>query len=220
MTGDWRNRIVESGLVNPTDLEAHVLNWRRHPLAQRRALEAVLSEIGWVQSVVVNKRTGRLIDGHLRVAAAIDKGVDAIPVTYVDLDEDEERKALATFDSIAAGATTDDEALHALLASIEAGDEELARFLATLAGDDEDDVFAGAVVPTAPGDDDNTHTSGPASPAQSQRQLIFNVDADQRDEILEILSEVGEHYDLPPSEALVIICQEYRDSAAWLQAER
>jgi hypothetical protein len=34
----------------------------------------VLDRVGWVQSVIVNRKTGRLVDGHLRVQLAVDAG--------------------------------------------------------------------------------------------------------------------------------------------------
>jgi hypothetical protein len=40
-----------------------------------------------VQSVVVNQRSGFVIDGHLRVTLAIRSGQAMVPVTYVDLSE-------------------------------------------------------------------------------------------------------------------------------------
>ena len=39
--------------------------------------------------LIVNRRTGYVIDGHARIALAITKGAQ-VPVVYVDLDEAEE----------------------------------------------------------------------------------------------------------------------------------
>ena len=63
MSSNWRSRIVGQGEVDPTTLETNPLNWRRHPLVQKRAIGGVLDEIGWVQQVIVNRQTGRLVDG-------------------------------------------------------------------------------------------------------------------------------------------------------------
>ena len=49
------------------------------------ALEGVLSEVGWVQDVIVNRTTGHLIDGHLRCQVAARNGEKTIPVVDVDL---------------------------------------------------------------------------------------------------------------------------------------
>ncbi|MCY7417624.1 MAG: hypothetical protein LH650_03855, partial [Chloroflexi bacterium] len=50
--------------------------------------------MGWVQEVVVNNRTGYLVDGHLRAQLAISRDEATIPVVYVDLSEEEEALVL------------------------------------------------------------------------------------------------------------------------------
>ena len=111
----WANRIVSHGEEAPDKLIAHGSNWRTHTATQRSALTSVLSEVGLVQSVVVNTTTGRLIDGHLRVELARAQGQPTIPVVYVELSEDEERLILASLDPIAAMAGADREKLQGLL---------------------------------------------------------------------------------------------------------
>jgi len=86
----YQNRIIGHGEEVLDQILFNPLNWRIHPKAQQDALDGVLSEVGWVQDVIVNKRTGRLVDGHLRCQLAARKGDKTIPVTYVDLDEQEE----------------------------------------------------------------------------------------------------------------------------------
>jgi DNA modification methylase len=108
-------------------------NWRSHSRAQERALEGALGEVGWVAPVLVNQRSGRLVDGHLRVERALAHGEPAIPVTFVDLSEEEERFALATLDPLAAMAGADPAKLAALLAQVTPDDEALAAMLAELA---------------------------------------------------------------------------------------
>ncbi|MGC8634862.1 MAG: DNA modification methylase [Candidatus Limnocylindrales bacterium] len=108
-------------------------NWRSHSRAQERALEGALGEVGWVAPVLVNQRSGRLVDGHLRVERALAHGEPAIPVTFVDLSEEEERFALATLDPLAAMAGADPAKLAALLAQVTPDDEALAAMLADLA---------------------------------------------------------------------------------------
>ena len=80
----WESRIIGHGEAAPSDLVGNPRNWRTHPQAQRDALAGVLDEVGWVQDVIVNKRTGYLVDGHARVAVAAQRGEDAVPVVYVD----------------------------------------------------------------------------------------------------------------------------------------
>jgi DNA modification methylase len=114
----WQNRIVGQEDVAPDQLLANPLNWRRHPGAQEQALTEALDRLGWIQRVVVNRTTGHVVDGHLRVAVALSKGEPTVPVAYVELDPQEERLALATLDPLSALAVADDELLKGLLAEV------------------------------------------------------------------------------------------------------
>jgi DNA modification methylase len=115
----WQNRIVEHGEVPPEELTAHPDNWRVHGAVQTAALASVLGEVGLVQGVIVNKTTGHLLDGHLRVELAKAEGQPTVPVVFVELSEEEERVVLASLDPIAAMATADRTKLSELLAGIE-----------------------------------------------------------------------------------------------------
>ena len=125
----WRNRIVGHGEEAPDQLLANPRNWRIHPKAQQKALEGVLNEVGWVQDIIVNQRTGFVIDGHARVAIAISRNEATVPVVYVDLDEREEGIILATLDPLSAMAGTDKGLLESLVGSLEVGDADLAAML-------------------------------------------------------------------------------------------
>lgn len=114
----WRSRIVGHGEEAPDQLLANPMNWRTHPGFQQNALSAVLDDVGIVQNIIVNRRTGHLVDGHLRVMLAMRSEQAMIPVVYVDLDEAEEAKILATLDPIGALAQTDQEILDGLLAGV------------------------------------------------------------------------------------------------------
>lgn len=112
---------------------AHPSNWRLHPKNQQDALSGVLNEIGWIQSVIVNQRTGFVIDGHLRVALAISHREPEIPVVYVDLSDEEEALALASIDPISAMAATDKELLDSLLRDVSSADAGVMAMLSDLA---------------------------------------------------------------------------------------
>ena len=143
---NWQNRIVGHGTESPEQLLANEANWRVHPRSQQQALEGVLDEVGYVQSVIVNNRTSEaweigkrnvptMVDGHMRVETALSKGQTEIPVVYVDLEPSEEAKILATFDPISALATTDKEKLDELLREVETGSAGVAEMLSSLAED-------------------------------------------------------------------------------------
>lgn len=129
----WANRIVGHGTEPPERLIANPANWRTHPAEQQRALAGALSEVGWVAQVLVNRRTGHLVDGHLRVELAIARGELSVPVTYVDLSEEEERLVLASLDPLAAMAGADAAKLEELLADLAPSDEAFRSMLADLA---------------------------------------------------------------------------------------
>lgn len=125
----WRNRIVGSGDVAPDQLVANPRNWRTHPGPQRDALRGSLGEVGWVQQVMVNRRTGLVVDGHARVEEALSRGEPTVPVLYVDLDPEEEALVLATLDPIGAMAAADTSKLKELLAEVNTPDSGLQALL-------------------------------------------------------------------------------------------
>ena len=82
---EWRNRIVGHADVAPADLVPNPRNWRTHPAKQQRALTGAVGEVGWVAEVLVNRTTGHVVDGHLRIELALDRHEPTVPVTYVEL---------------------------------------------------------------------------------------------------------------------------------------
>jgi len=130
---EYKNRIVGSGEESLDQIQFNPRNWRVHPLNQQNALKGVLEEVGWVQEVIINKRTGNLVDGHLRCQLAAREGAKTIPVKYVDLSEDEEALVLSTLDPIAAMAVTDKAKLDDLFASIETENADVLKMLDDIA---------------------------------------------------------------------------------------
>lgn len=128
----FRNRIVGQGLEDPARLIANPANWRVHPVNQRRALRGALEQVGWVQQVIVNQRTGYVVDGHARVALALERQEAEVPVVYVDLSAEEEALVLATLDPIGAMADRDQGKLDELLAGVAVDTEDLSRLLGSL----------------------------------------------------------------------------------------
>ena len=134
-TPRWQNRIVGYGNEAPDQLLANPKNWRIHPQTQQDPLLGVLDEVGWVDEVTVNRRTGFVVDGHLRVALALRYDEPLIPVKYVDLSEAEEDLVLATLDSITSLAGVDAEKLHTLLGGVQTTNPSITAMLAKLADD-------------------------------------------------------------------------------------
>lgn len=114
----FRDRIVEFKRVKASDLLANKKNWRLHPEAQKEALAAVLSEIGFAGALAARQTPEglELLDGHLRANMA---GDELVPVVVLDLNDEEAAKFLATFDPLAGMAITDGKAMAALLMEVE-----------------------------------------------------------------------------------------------------
>lgn len=136
----WTNRITGYSEEDPEQLLANPRNWRTHPARQREALRGALSTVGWVTGVIVNDRTGHVVDGHARIEEAISAGA-RVPVTHVDLTEEEEGLVLATLDPLGAWAGTDRDRLSELLAEVSVDNEGLALLLADVGDDGHDLTF-------------------------------------------------------------------------------
>jgi len=129
----WRNRIVGEGEQVASQFIANPANWRTHPQAQRDAMRGALNEVGWVQRVIVNRRTGYLVDGHERVWQALQNGDALVPYVEVDLDPAEEAYVLATLDPIGAMAAADAAKLDDLLREVQSGEAGVQQMLTDIA---------------------------------------------------------------------------------------
>ncbi len=152
----WRSRIVGHADVPPAELVPNPRNWRTHPADQQRALAGALSEVGWVAEVLVNRTTGHVVDGHLRIELALERHEPSVPVTYVELTEDEERIVLATLDPLAAMAEAEASSLAQLLAGLDPADDALRALLDDLARENDLDALRAGLVdpddlPSEPG---------------------------------------------------------------------
>ena len=109
------NRIKELRYVKASELAPDPRNPRRHPAAQRAALQAMLVDVGIADAVIARETSGGLvlIDGHLRADLDPDQ---ILPVLVTDLDEAEAGKVLATLDPLSAMADVDSGALARLIA--------------------------------------------------------------------------------------------------------
>ena len=126
-------RIVEHGEEDPSALMPHPENWREHPATQKAMLDGIIEDVGYVQSVLVNKRTGHIVDGHMRVAMAVEQGWDTIPVEYVDLNENEEKIVLATINPVAGLAEKNKERISAIADAIETKNSRVKGLISSLA---------------------------------------------------------------------------------------
>jgi len=122
-------------MVRADELRPHPKNWRLHPPEQQEAMRGVLAEIGYADALIARECDDgslQLIDGHLRAETTPDAEV---PVLVVDLDESEADTLLALHDPLAAMATTDDEMLADLAASIETDNRAIREMLDRMTDD-------------------------------------------------------------------------------------
>lgn len=129
---EWRNRIAGVGELKVAGALFNPRNWRVHPQGQQDALAEMLDTVGWVQNVIVNKTTGNLVDGHLRVLLADRRGEETVPSLLVELTEEEERLIIATLDPIGAMAVADMGKLSELIEELGPQSENLQAMLDSL----------------------------------------------------------------------------------------
>ena len=71
-------------------------------LKERMALRRSIKEYGMVYPLVVNKRNNVVVGGHQRLQELEDMGIDEVPVVWVDMDEEQERRANIQLNAIEA----------------------------------------------------------------------------------------------------------------------
>jgi len=130
---NWQNRIIKTEFVNPKTIVKNPDNYREHPDLQRQMMDSILDQVGWVQTVIVNVTTGHLIDGHMRVEEAIAHGEDSIPVTFIEISEEEESRILATFDPVGSFAKESSKKFEGLISNITADNTALSDLVAKVA---------------------------------------------------------------------------------------
>ena len=128
MPGTIRNRIKDHRRVRAGDLIPHELNFRTHPDGQKKALQALYTEVGFARSLLAYELPDgrlKLIDGHLRRDMNPDQEVE---VEVLDVNDEEAHKLLLSIDPLAALAQTDVQT-HARLHALARTDDDALRAL-------------------------------------------------------------------------------------------
>ena len=128
-----RDRIVEFRRVKASELVVNPKNWRRHGDGQRKAYRALVAKVGFAGAELVRVLDdGRLmlIDGHMRKEEHPEA---VLPVLVTDLDEVEADLLLASFDSIGAMATVDEDALAGLFKDLSGAFDDIGALSADVA---------------------------------------------------------------------------------------
>ena len=126
----WQSRIVGNAIVPVAEILANPKNAREHGDQQKETMRGILDEVGIVAPVIVNQRTGLLVNGHMRIALAAERGVTEWPVVYVDLSEEEEVLVLATLDPVGTLVNFENKVATELLAGM-AVESDAVRLLLT-----------------------------------------------------------------------------------------
>ena len=126
-----QNRKKEFRTVKASELKPHPLNWRKHPERQRSAMAEVLEEVGDIDVLKVVESDGELllIDGHLRASI---RESDDVQVVVLDLDPNEQKLILATFDPLGALAQKDDQTYKDLSLLVETESEILRNLMQSI----------------------------------------------------------------------------------------
>ena len=113
----FRDRIKELRRVKASELAPSPNNWRKHPAYQKKALEEMLSEVGFADAVLARETAEGLeiIDGHLRTSLDAEQEV---PVLILDVNAEEAKRLLLTLDPLAALAQGDEELLVKLMEEV------------------------------------------------------------------------------------------------------
>jgi DNA modification methylase len=107
-------------LVSTVSLVGNPRNPNKHPQEQIKLLAAIIGAQGWRSPITVSRRSGYVVRGHGRLAAALTLGAEVVPVDYQNYaTEAEEWADLIADNRIAELSALDDLALSELLAEIE-----------------------------------------------------------------------------------------------------
>lgn len=129
---EWKIKVVGLTYEDPESLLAHPKNPKIHPASQSAILRAAIERVGVIGVAIQNDVTGYLIDGHERVGEAIATHQPTFPVLHVELSEEDEDFALATFDPIGYLAVKDQALTDELLDGVIADSPALNDFLESL----------------------------------------------------------------------------------------
>lgn len=116
-------------MVELHKLTPHPKNANKHPERQIELLAKIIDHTGFRHPIVVSKRSGFVVAGHGRLAAAERLGVEKVPVDYQDFkDEAEEFSFLTADNKIAELSKVDDLLVIEEIKSLEVEDTELFGF--------------------------------------------------------------------------------------------
>ena len=109
--------------IDPAKLTPADYNPRKISDHQAEALKRSLDRWGFVEPIVANKRTGRIVGGHQRLDGALALALPEVPVHWIDVDESSEKALNIALNKISGD--WDNALLGTLLAELEQGGQDL-----------------------------------------------------------------------------------------------
>jgi Domain of unknown function (DUF4417) len=91
-------------------------NWKFHPPDQIESIDSLYGQVGFAGALLLNERTGKLLDGHARRGLFAAKASGPVPVLVGSWTEEQESLILAYLDPTGWTAVADRKKLDALLA--------------------------------------------------------------------------------------------------------
>lgn len=114
---------AHDAIVDVAKLVPNPKNPNQHPDNQIQILGRIIRQTGWRQPITVSKRSGFIVKGHGRLAAALLEGVKEVPVDYQNYTNDAEEYAdLVADNRIAELAEIDNKLLADIFADIDTGE--------------------------------------------------------------------------------------------------
>lgn len=93
-------RCEHTEMVPLSDLKPNPRNPNKHPKKQVRVLSENISMYGWRHPIVVSRRSGLIVAGHGRLAAAKLLGVENAPVDFQDYNSEADELAVLLADNL------------------------------------------------------------------------------------------------------------------------
>lgn len=85
--------------VDVGDLKPHPKNTNRHTEEQIIRLAKIIKYQGFRSPIVVSNQSGYIVAGHARLEAALTNGLNKVPVSYQDFEDEKQEYAHMTADN-------------------------------------------------------------------------------------------------------------------------
>ena len=154
---------AHDAIVDTVKLVPNPKNPNHHPDEQIQLLGRIIRQTGWRQPITVSNRSGFIVKGHGRLAAALLEGCKAVPVDYQNYSSEAEEYAdLVADNRIAELAEIDQKMLADIFADIDMS--EIPTELTGFSDDEVQDIMAGLADELAGDDGEDDSDEVPEAP--------------------------------------------------------